>query len=106
MPPSTRRAAVAAIGVGVLLLAAVALAPAARKTQSARRSSKGATSAVQTARPGQPQIRAVTRAELARARSAARRFLAGYLRFTYGEAAASSVRAMTPTLRRRLRGQR
>ena len=37
------------------------------------------------------------------ARSAARQFMRGYLRFAYGEAPASSVRAVGPALRRQLR---
>lgn len=44
----------------------------------------------------------VSAAQLARARRAARTFLAGYLPFAYGRASAASVRAVTPALRRQL----
>ena len=41
-----------------------------------------------------------------RARQVARTFLAGYLRFAYGRASASSVRAVTPALRGQLTRER
>ncbi len=45
---------------------------------------------------------AVSARQLARARQAARAFLAGYLQFAYGRASPASVRAVTSGLRRQL----
>ena len=47
-----------------------------------------------------------SRADVAASRRAARRFLAGYLPYTYGRAHASTIRSATPALRRRLAAQR
>jgi hypothetical protein len=50
----------------------------------------------------QPHPPVLARAELGRARQAAGRFLASYLRFAYGQAAGSAVAPASPTLRRQL----
>jgi hypothetical protein len=103
---SARLAAVAAIGVTVLLLVALALAPPPDRTRGTHHQSRTASGRAWTTRSVQLQAGAVLPPQLARARSAARRFLASYLRFAYGEAPASSVGAVAPALHRRLRDQR
>ncbi len=47
-----------------------------------------------------------SRADVAASRRAARRFLAGYLPYTYGRAQAREIRSAMPALRRRLAAQR
>ena len=48
----------------------------------------------------------VSRVDVATSRRAARRFLAGYLPYTYGRAQAREIRSATPALRRQLAAQR
>jgi hypothetical protein len=103
--PSGRLVAVAATGVAVLVVAAVALAPRPDQTRTARRSPRTASHGARTELSVQRPAGASSRRQLARAREVARRFLAGYLRFAYGQAPASSVRAAAPSLRRQLSGQ-
>ena len=50
--------------------------------------------------------RSASRADVAASKRAARRFLAGYLPYTYGRARAARIRAATDELRRRLAAQR
>ena len=102
--PSARLAA-AATGVTVLLVVALALAPPPDRTRRTHQS-RTASSRARATRSARWRAGAVSPLQLARARSAAKRFLAGYLRFAYGEAPASSVRAAAPALHRRLRGHR
>jgi hypothetical protein len=92
--------------VALLLLAALALAPGADRTRTAHHPSRTASSGARAAHSLKGHAEAVSRRQLVRARSAARRFLAGYLRVAYGEASASSVREAAPALLRRLRGRR
>jgi hypothetical protein len=99
---SPRHVAVAAAaGVAVLLLAALALALTTDGTHRSRTAGGRVRPTHSVDRPGG----AVSRRQLARAHSVARQFLAGYLGFAYGEAPVTSMRAVAPALRRRLRGQ-
>ena len=100
--PSTRVLAGAAMGAAVLVLAAFALAPAPDRTRAAHHSSRTPRSRATTGRSVSRQAGAVPPRQLARARSATRQFMRGYLRFAYGEAPASSVRAVGHSLRRQL----
>jgi hypothetical protein len=104
--PSARLVAVAATGVAVLVVAAVALAPGPDRTRTAQHPSRIAGTGTRTKPSARRSAGAVSRRQLARARAVAGRFLAGYLRFAYGQAPASSVRAAAPALRRQLTGQR
>ena len=99
VPPSSRRVVGAGMSLGVLILAAVALAFGAHANRPARH-------VVRTVRSARPQARTVAHADFSRAQAAARRFLAGYLRFAYGHAPASSVQAATPALLRQLSSER
>jgi hypothetical protein len=102
--PQLRVVAVAmAMSAAVLLLAAVALVTAPDRTRRAQDPPRGAIGRVWPIRSVNRQAGAIA---LARARSAARQFFAGYLRFAYGKAPASSVRRVARALRRRLWGQR
>jgi hypothetical protein len=103
--PSARLVA-AATSATVLLIVALALAPTPVRTRRTHHQPRTASSRVRTTRFLQRHAGAAPPGQLARARSVARRFLVGYLRFAYGEAPASSVRAMAPALHRRLRGHR
>lgn len=99
-------AVAAAAGVAVLLIAVFQLAPTTDTTQKPRHRSRIASGRVRPGHSVQRHGGVVPRRKLARARSVARRFLAGYLGFAYGEAPVTSMRAVTTALRRRLRGQR
>jgi hypothetical protein len=91
------------IGLAVLVLAAAVLvfAPAREVVERSHRASpSGKTTG--TSRAGWRPRSPVSAAQVARARRAARRFLAGFLRFAYGRGAAASVRAVTPVLGREL----
>jgi hypothetical protein len=55
---------------------------------------------------GTPAPVAVSRAEVAAGKRAARRFLAGYLEYAYGRREAAEIRAATSALRRRLAAER
>lgn len=104
--PSARLAVAAATGVIVLLLVAAAVAPPPDRTRRTHHQSRTASGRAWTTRSVQRQAGAVSPPQLARARSAASRFLGSYLRFAYGEASASSVGAVAPALHRRLRNER
>jgi hypothetical protein len=94
------------MGVTVLLVVALALAPTPDRTRSTHHQSRATSGRVRSTRSVERQPGAVSSLQLARARSAAKRFLAGYLRFAYGETLASSVGTVAPALHRRLRDQR
>lgn len=104
--PSARLMAIAATAVTVLVLAAFALAPSPDRNLTGHRPSTTPRSRLRATHSTQWHAAAVSLSDLARARSVAMRFLVGYLRFVYGQAAASSVRATTPALLRQLRRER
>lgn len=90
-----------AVALPALLLGAVVIALATAQEggpQEHQRSAR-ATSTSATAGPRRPPVPA---AQMARARRAASRFLAVYLRFAYGRARSSSVPAVAPSLGRQL----
>jgi hypothetical protein len=103
LSPSARTLAVVTMGVAVFVLAAFALAPSADRTLAAHHSSGRATRRATTGRSLSRHPDAVGARQLARARSATRLFMRGYLRFAYGEGPASLIRAASPPLRRQLR---
>ncbi len=94
--------ALAALFLGTTVLA---LAPTHEVGDRARRPAPTATT-MTTTRGGGRRPSLASAAQVARARHAARRFLAGYLPFAYGRASAGSVEAVTPALRRQLRRER
>jgi hypothetical protein len=96
-----------AIALVVLLFGAavLALAPTRRAGHRAQRPSTRATTNGTTRRARQYES-PVSAAQVARARHAARTFLAGYLPFAYGRASAGALRALTPQLRRQLKRER
>jgi hypothetical protein len=104
--PSARRMAMAALAVTLLVLTAFAVAHGRDRNPTAYQPSTTTSRRFRATRSVQPQAAAVSHSGLARARSAAKRFLAGYLRFVYRQAAASSIQATAPPLRHQLnRGQ-
>ena len=104
--PAPRLVAVAAAaGVAVLLLAAFQLAPTTDTSRKTHQRSRTANGRVRPTHSVERHRGVVSRRQLARARSVAKRFLAGYLAFAYGQARVTSIRAVAPALRRRLRGQ-
>src|SRR5438067_7046432 len=104
--PSARLVVAAATSGTVLLIVALALVPPPGRPRRTHHQSRAASSRARTNRFLHWHAGATSLGQLARARSGARRFLVGYLRFAYGEASGSSVRAAAPALQRRLRGHR
>jgi hypothetical protein len=100
--PSARRIAIAALVATLLLLAAFAVAPGRDRKPAGYQPSATSSSRFRATRSVERHTATVSRPDLARARSVARRFLAGYLRFIYGQAAPSSVRGTAPSLRHQL----
>jgi hypothetical protein len=91
--------------VAVALLVAVSVAASLLRSSSRQQpASRRATEPARTAPPAQvpSYIAAVAHADLARARRAAGRFLASYLRFAYGRASARSVAAVSRAVRDQL----
>jgi hypothetical protein len=91
--------------VAASLLVAVSVAAALSRSSSRQHPpSRWATAPARTAPPAQvpSHIAAVAHADLARARRAAGRFLASYLRFAYGRAPARSVVPVSPAVRDQL----
>ena len=101
--PSARLMAIAAIAATVLVLAAFALAPSPDRNLTGHRPSSTPNSRLRATRSMRWHAATISLPDLAGARSVARRFLVDYLRFVYGQAAASSVRATTPALLHELR---
>jgi hypothetical protein len=102
LPRPARRALAVVVALVVLSVVASALRPASRPAHLKRSAPRGATSTVRTSRGAQQHPAVVTPAQLERARTAAVRFLEGYLRLVYGRGSAGSVAGATPALRRRL----
>lgn len=102
-PPWARSLAVAVMALAALVLAAFALAPAPDRTLAAHHSSRRETRRATAGRSALRRADQVSSGQLARARSATRQFMGGFLRFAYDEGPASSVRAVRPSLRRQLR---
>ena len=98
-----RHLAAAAMALLVLGIAS-ALAPTSRPRHPARRPPATASSP-QTSGPERRGTSSLSRAEIARARKVAIRFLQGYLPFVYGRGSAGFVPAAAPALRRRLTRQ-
>jgi hypothetical protein len=96
-----RRLMVVAFTVVTLSVVASALTPAPRPGHGRGLSPKEPTRSVQ-APPGPRRPAPVPAGELARARDAAARFLAGYVPFIYGRGSARSVDAIAPALRLQL----
>ena len=96
-----RHLAAAAMALLVLGIVASALAPMSRPRHPARRPPATASSP-QTSGPERRGTSSLSRAEIARARKVAIRFLQGYLPFVYGRGSAGFVPAAAPALRRRL----
>jgi hypothetical protein len=97
LSPLIRRIGLAALLFGAAVLAFV---PTHQVGQRAHRPPPQATR-IGTARGGRQRMSAVA-AQLVHARRAVRTFLVGYLRLAYGRGSGSSVRAVTPALRRQL----
>lgn len=96
-----------AIALVVLLLGAavLALAPTHKAGHRAQQPSTRAKTS-RTTRSARHYVSPVSAARLVRARQVARTFLTGYLPLAYGRASASSVRGVTPALRRQLTRER
>jgi hypothetical protein len=96
LPRGVRRLLAAVVSLLLLgvLIAAVALAPSPERP--VRRPSTGVRGRIQS--PREPGVSA--------ARAPARRFLEGYLAFSYGHGRLSSIRDADPQLLRALTGQR
>jgi hypothetical protein len=101
LPRPARRALTAVVALVVLSVVASALTPASRPVHLKRGAPRG-TSTLRTSRGAQRHRAVVSPAQFERARTAAVRFLEGYLRLVYGRGSASSVAGATPGLRRRL----
>ena len=97
----------AVIATGAVLMLATRADPPTRRVAAAARppvaasASDPALDSAPTRRPS----RRVTTADVRRAKHAARRFLIGYLAYSYGRRDARDLRATTPQLRRRLAEQ-
>jgi hypothetical protein len=101
-----RRVAVMALGLLVIGALTTTLARGPVIRHKAPAASPRDRSSIPTTGGAQQRPSPASAVELADARTAATRFLAGYLRFAYGRASASSVQAVTPGLRRQLAGKR
>lgn len=97
----TRRLTVVALCLVALSVVAAAFTPAPHRAH--RKGPRPVTSTGAVHSPSAPRHAApVSAGELARARQAATRFLAGYLPFLYGRGSARSVDAVAPDLRPQL----
>src|SRR5947207_817963 len=103
LSPRARVVAIAAAGLVALNLVASAVTLTSHEHHRTSGTPAGLTPSTVTSPDGvQRQPSPASAGDLARAREAADRFLAGYLPFAYGRASARSVRALTSGLRRQL----
>ena len=107
------------LAVAVILLAAFALTvlrdegqapqatrPSATPAQPASTEPAAAAAEAPSEEGEPPEALAASRADVAEAKRAARRFLAGYLPYSYGHRAPDDIRAVTPQLRAELASER
>jgi hypothetical protein len=104
VPPRARRVVVVVAALLLLAAAITALTlgpPPGGGARSGWPTSRGPSRETST-RPSPRDLPPVSASELLQARGAAKRFLVAYLRFAYGHASATEVKAVTPELHSQL----